>query len=269
MIDYHLHTPLCRHASGKLEEYVKEGERRGLQEVGFADHFPLETLGFKPKIPVTMKPGELPRYVENVQQAASTASIPVKTGIEVDYLPGTAAAAKEVLKKYPFDYVIGSVHFIGSWDCTHPLYRKEFERRSLGEVYLSYFELIWEACRSGVFDIIAHADAVKKFGHRIPLEQMEPLYRETARVMQETGVCLEINAAGLDTEAGEIYPSRELVKACLQNGVEVTLGSDAHEPGQVARHFSQIKLMLQEEGADRVAVFRGRRKEHYYLDGGK
>lgn len=265
MIDYHLHTHLCGHASGKLDEYVREGEKAGLAEIGFADHFPLEVMEFKPAMPVTMKSRELPRYVEEVQQATQNASLPVKLGAEVDYLPGKTEKALEIIGQHPFDYIIGSVHFIGEWDCTHPFYRQEFERRSLEQVYQSYFELIRGTCRSGMFDIIGHADAVKKFGYRITPEQARPLYRETARVLAETGVCLEVNTAGLDAPAGEIYPERDLLRECIREGVEITVGSDAHDPGEVARHFDRAREILLEEGVSRLAVFNGRRRSFYQL----
>ncbi len=268
MIDYHVHTPLCGHARGQPEQYVEEGVRRGLAEMGFADHFPLKALGYAPRNPVTMEPGDLPAYVENIKRAAAGAPFPVKLGVEVDYLPGKMEAAAGILEKYPFDYVIGSVHFVGTWDCTHPLERQEFQRRPLSELYRDYFELIWEACYSGLFDIMAHVDAIKKFGYRPHPEHLVPLYRKTASVLRETGICLEVNTAGLDAEARELYPSTELLRECLRQGVELTAGSDAHAPAQVARHFPQVRRMLQKEGVDRLVTFTGRQKGYYRLDGG-
>ncbi|MBW6464388.1 MAG: histidinol-phosphatase HisJ family protein, partial [Firmicutes bacterium] len=123
MIDYHLHTSRCCHAIGTLEEYLAEAMEKGLKEIGFADHFPLGLLDYTPRAPVTMNPGELEEYIDEVEALkSSTTAIKIKLGIEVDYLPGTEEKLEQLLKQYPFDFVIGSIHFMHDWDFTHPVY---------------------------------------------------------------------------------------------------------------------------------------------------
>jgi len=265
MLDYHVHTPLCRHAEGELKQYLQEAKTRGVTELGFADHFPLKMLGVALEMPVTMEPEELKGYVEEVKELAAWENIEVKLGIEVDYFPGKTETVAEWFNYYPFDYIIGSVHFIGSWDCTHPFYQEEFQRRPLEEIYRDYFSLIEKACYSGLFDIIAHVDAVKKFGYRLPAHYMYPYYHRLASVFKNTGVCLELNTSGWNTEAKELYPASELLRECLKEGVEVTLGSDAHSPGQVAQHFDRLYHLLCEEGVSRVIGFTNRRKHYFPL----
>lgn len=267
MLDYHIHTALCRHAEGVLDEYLAEAERKGLTEIGFADHFPLGLLDYKPRTQVTMDPEELAGYLDAVRKlGASSGKVIVKLGVEVDYLPCKEEMLREQLARYPFDYIIGSVHFMDGWDFTHPVYVEDYKTKDMGQLYRRYFELVQQACVSGLFDIIGHVDVIKKFGYR-PLEKLEPLWIETARMLRETGTCIELNTAGRDAPVEEFYPDRRLLELCLAEGVSVTLGSDAHSPQQVGRYFAAAAAMLKEAGCRELVLFSRRNRTALKLEG--
>ncbi len=266
MLDYHVHTALCRHAEGTLEEYLAEAERKGLTEIGFADHFPLGLLDYTPRAQVTMDPEELSGYIDTVLKlGASSGKVKVKLGIEVDYLPGKEENLREQLSRYPFDYIIGSVHFMDGWDFTHPVYAADYKNKDMGQLYGRYFKLVQQACLSGLFDIIGHVDVIKKFGFR-PLEDLEPLWIETARMLRETGTCIELNTAGRDAPVEVFYPDQRLLELCLAEGVSITLGSDAHAPRQVGRYFSEAAAMLKEAGCSELVSFSRRRRATLKLE---
>lgn len=233
MIDYHLHTSRCCHATGTLQEYLAEAEKKNLLEIGFADHFPLDLLGHTPRVQVTMHGDELEEYIEQVEELKKASGNPqVKLGIEIDYIPGTEARLAKLLAQYDFDYIIGSIHFMGSWDFTHPVYADVYREKDISGLYNAYFKLVWDACRCGLFDIIGHIDVIKKFGYR-PAENLESLWIKTAGLLKESGTCLELNTAGQDAPVGDFYPDRRLLEICCSEGVSITLGSDAHGPDQV------------------------------------
>jgi histidinol-phosphatase (PHP family) len=261
LIDYHMHTPLCHHALGEPAEYLTEACRQGLLEIGFADHYPLGLLGIELKNKVSMDPEELPGYISEIRALGEGQNrVRVKLGAEVDYLPEKEKALARLLDGAPFDFVIGSVHFIGDWDFTHPRHAEKYESADLPQIYRRYFELIWQACSSGLFDIIGHIDVIKKFGHRLPDREMEPFWKETARVLKENDICFELNTAGKAAPAGEFYPGRPLLELCREEGVPVTLGSDAHAPEQVGRYFDEARALLREVGYRELAVFTKRRR---------
>jgi len=267
MIDYHLHTPLCRHALGSPADYLEAAREKGLREIGFADHFPLGLIGVKPRSEVTMSPGELPRYVGEIKAlAAGEKEIRVKLGVEADYLPGKEKELARLLAREPLDYVIGSIHFMDDWDFTHPLYAAQFETADLAQVYRRYFELLWQACDSGLFDIIGHIDVIKKFGYRLPGAAMEPYLERTARILKEKGLCFELNSSGRAAPAAEFYPGRRLLELCCREGVPVTLGSDAHAPDQVGRYFDDALQLLREVGYRELAVFTARQRSFIPLE---
>ncbi len=261
MIDYHLHTTRCCHATGSLSDYLAEAEMKGLREVGFADHFPLGLLGFEPRAQVTMEPDELEQYIVDVEGLKSETKAPsVKLGVEVDYIPGTEEKLARLLEKYNFDYITGSIHFMGRWDFTHPVYAEDYNNCDLEFLYRKYFDLVKDLCKSGLFDIIGHLDVIKKFDYRPDID-LDPLRRETARLLKDTGVCFELNTAGRDAPVGDFYPDQKFIQACFSEGVSVTLGSDAHAPEQVGRYLTEAVSALKAAGYTELAVFDRRQRK--------
>ena len=137
IVDYHLHTSRCGHAVGSLEEYLLATEKKGLDEIGFSDHFPLELLGFTPENPVTMQPQEITAYIQDVERLQLQTAIPVRLAAEVDFLPGRIAETAKALASYQFDYVIGSVHFLDGWDFTHPERERQYQTEAPMDEYIS------------------------------------------------------------------------------------------------------------------------------------
>ncbi|MFZ5647242.1 MAG: histidinol-phosphatase HisJ family protein [Bacillota bacterium] len=260
--DYHIHTSLCGHARGEMEQYVEEARKKGLKEMGFSDHVPMCWLTDECRYPgLAMDETELPGYVSRVLSLREkTPELSIRLGLEVDYIPGWEKGAGNIISQYPFDYIIGSVHFIDGWAFDHPSYIDGYGGRDIGEIYRNYFDLICRAAGSGVFDIMAHPDLVKKFGYR-PDKASTDLYRQAARSFAAAGVCVEVNTAGLRVPAGEIYPSLEFLRLCRLEGVPASTGSDAHAPELVGANFSEAVELLKEAGYDEVAMFSGRRRK--------
>jgi len=241
-----------------MEEYLAVAENKGLKEIGFADHFPLELIGYKPRSPVTMRADELDDYIDDVQKIKlMSANIEVKLGVEVDYLPGKERKIEELLERYNLDYVIGSVHFLNGWDFTHPSYADHYKNMNLDSIYQQYFALVKSAINSGLFDYIGHIDIVKKFGYQ-PEMNLTSIYEELALLLKRSGVGLELNTAGKDAPVGQFYPSPALLKAALSEGVHISLGSDAHSPQQVARYFPDAQAYLTGLGCLEISSYNRR-----------
>lgn len=260
-VDNHLHTCLCGHAVGEVGEYVEVAVRKGIREVGFCDHLPLYFLPPGRTIPgYAMDEKDLPRYVEMIERSAKWAPIPVKLGIEADYVPGYEEKLAGLLSLHPFDYVTGSVHFIEGWGFDNPAEIAEYDSREIDLVYEQYFTLVQQAALTGLFDVMAHPDLIKKFNFR-PARDLSSLYGETARAFKKAGVCVEVNTAGLRNPAREIYPSPELLEIFFKHGLPATLGSDAHSPDQVGAGLSEAMKLVKSVGYTEIATFRGRQRK--------
>ena len=259
MIDYHIHTSRCCHASGTMDEYLAEAERKGLTEIGFADHLPLEMLGYQPENQVSMLPEELPGYLADVERLRHKTNIRLITGIEADYLPGRESVTAAVLAAYPFDYVIGSIHFLKDWDFTHPRYVEQYRKADVDQLYEQYFAVVARLAESRLFDIAGHLDVVKKFAF-FPQRDWSGLVEKTCRALAANDLCVELNTGGWRAPVGEAYPGTVFLEKCLALGVPVTLGSDAHCPGDVGMGLGRAAALLKKVGFTEVATFKDRKR---------
>lgn len=258
LIDYHIHTKLCGHAEGKMEEYVQSAIEKGLDEIGFSDHFPL----FHVVAPdLSMKMEDLPVYINKVRelQKKFKKDIVIKLGIEVEYTPEIEAPTRKLLKDYNFDYISGSTHFLGKWVFDHPAYKDEWEKRNVYKVYEEYFSNLGKMVASDLFDVVAHIDLVKKFGYK-PDRELTGIYRQMAGLIKQHGLCVEVNTAGLRRPVKEMYPSEELLKICFDMNVPIVLGSDAHNPDEVAMDFDKASVLVKKVGYKKIATFSDRKR---------
>jgi histidinol-phosphatase (PHP family) len=261
LADYHVHTRRCGHATGKTAEYVQKARHKGLREIGFTDHIPQYFLPEKVRdSSLAMGEGELGAYVAEVLAlGAGCGDITVKLGIEADYSPGHEGALKAILEGYPFDYVLGSVHYINGWGFDNPVHIDGYAGKDIDALYGVYFELVQRMAASGLFDVVAHPDLVKKFGYR-PHGDVVPLYKRTVRSIAAADMAVEVNTAGLRQPAREIYPAPAFLAICFEYGVPVVLGSDAHRPDDVGRDFEAVAALLRRVGYRETASFEGRRR---------
>ena len=265
MIDLHVHTSRCGHATGTVTQYVEAARQRGITTLCFTDHLPMPA-----PYPshYTMGADELPAYIADVRAAAlaskASGGPEVLCGIEADWLPDATAYVAGALEAHAYDLVLGSVHFLGDWAFDDPDLVARYDLWHVDVLWERYFEEVARAASSGLFDVIAHPDLVKKFGSR-PESDPTGWYEQAAEAMAASGCAVEVNSAGLRKPVGEIYPSLELLSACRRHGVPATMGSDAHSPGEVGEGLPAARELLERAGYASVLVFRGRVPEEVAL----
>jgi len=263
MIDYHLHGNFCGHGEGDLEEYVRTAIDKGLSEIGFSAHLPKVDT---PDPYHAMLEEELPAYVEKVLglKEKYSKSIKIKLGIEADYLEGYEKKTSALLSAYPFDYVIGSIHFLGDWHFTSRAGLVHYKSKDPDKAFPDYFRLLEKMIRTRLFDIAGHPDAIKR-EYFVPSIDLVPYYRMIADALIDTGMAAEVNTAGLRRGAGFLYPSREFLKVLVARNVPLTLGSDAHRPEDVGRDIGFAISILMDVGCEEVSIFERRNRESIKL----
>lgn len=257
--DYHLHTPLCRHARGEPVEYAARAASLGLTEIGFADHSPMRRDDFDDW---RMKISELDQYVEKVERARREfPQLTIKLSLEVDYLPGHEPWIRELAERHPWDYLIGSVHYVtDAWALDNPGQVDEWKSRDILEVWRQYTARLELAAASGLFHIIGHADLCKRFGFYPPGDWLG-LFDPFLRAARAAGAALEINTGGLRKSCREMYPHPRLLEAAARLGIPLTFGSDAHAPEEVGMHFPEALALARAAGCQQACRFtRGRRE---------
>lgn len=257
MIDLHVHTSRCRHATGTLAEYVTAASAAGVRVMAFTDHLPLPddlNAGY------TMDPGELDDYVADVgsvRELGLSCGVEVLLGVEADWLPGRPEWGAGLLRGLALDVVMGAVHFLDDWAFDDPDLVSGYEQWSARDLWERYFRELATAAHSGAYDVMAHVDLVKKFGFAPPADHQD-LYLWVAGELAAAGVAVEVSTAGLRKPCAEIYPSEALLGALRRAGVPITMGSDAHAPAEVGHMWGFAVETIKRAGYESLLVFRGR-----------
>lgn len=209
---------------------------------------------------------DLDGYVQGVLDCQA-AGLPVVLGLEVDYYPGRMAEVAELLRGYPFDVLLGSVHWLGTWrfdDLDDPLSSRTWSTRSVEASWSAYAQAIDELAATGTCDVLAHLDLVKVAGyHPGAPEQWWDRLAESAAT---SGMAVEVSSAGWRKPAGELYPAPGLLARLVGRSVPLTTASDAHGGAQVAERFGELAALLAAAGVHELQAYRGRRPRALSLD---
>lgn len=258
MIDLHVHTARCGHASGEVVEYIERARKVGVSVLAFTDHLPMP--GSYPQN-YTMRHDELQAYLADIRAQAVVAAVQggpeVLAGVEADWLPQHVEWTREMLAGLDVDVVLGSVHFLDDWAFDDPSLQDRYRDWDLDALWDRYFSELAAAARSGLFDVMAHPDLVKKFG-RIPDSDQSARYEMAAAAIQEAGCAVEVSTGGLRKPVGQIYPTLEFLRICHRRGIPATMGSDAHSPVEVGHRFDEAVALLREAGYESLVVYRER-----------
>ncbi|MCH8291434.1 histidinol-phosphatase [Candidatus Poribacteria bacterium] len=255
-IDYHTHHYRCGHARGTIEDYICKAIELGLEEIGISDHSPLYFReGNDPGPGSAMAKHELPEYVDEVLALREKYRnrIIVRLGMESDYIENMEDEYAVIYAQYPFDYLIGSVHF---FDGRHIYDRRRWERGvNVEAAYREYFRLVRKSAKSGIFDVLGHITAVKAYSPKIHPKILNELYEETLGVIAEYGCCVEINTSGYRKTKAEPFPDYQMIEKCVDYGIPLTFGSDCHDPSEVTHSRVRVESLLREYGITELLTF--------------
>ncbi len=263
---YHVHST---YSDGKtsIRELAEAAVAQGIDELGVSDHYVWLGSG---DLPVWSMPlSGIPRYLAELDEVAEEfrGRLVVRKGLEADYDPATERELGEVLRQYPFDYVIGSVHFIDGFpideDADHWDALSQTERN---DMIRAYWDRIRRMAQSRLFDFAGHLDLYKKFGHR-PTVDISADIDAALDAIAEAGMAAEVNTAGWFLPAMQAYPSAVILVKCHTRGIPFVINADAHEPANLTREFAMARGYIGEAGYSQVAVFEGRRMKMVPLTG--
>jgi histidinol-phosphatase (PHP family) len=272
LTDYHLHlrpddvsaTAEEHFSAANVDRYRAVAEERGIGELGCSEHI----YRFAQALEVWQHPlwresalDDLDLYAGFIREETD-----LKLGIEADFIAGREDRMRTLLEAHDWDYVVGSVHFVGEHAVDHDGY-EVWDHRSQrpDELWRRYFTTLGEAARSGLFDILAHPDLIKYWGSERPRPEgdLRRYYDLAMDGIAESQIAVEVSTAGLRKPAGEIYPAPAFLQMCLDAGCPVALSSDAHVPADVGRDYDDAVELLGQLGVGELAVFerRARRLE--------
>jgi len=268
LTDYHVHlrpdepdTPPERYFTAEnVERYRAAAEAAGIAELGVSEH----VHRFRQALDVWRHPFWIESAQDDLDAYCEFLSAgPLRAGIEADYLAGLEDEVGALLAGRPFDYVVGSVHFIGDQAVDHDGYDVwDMEGEDAESIWTRYFDHLARAARSGLFDILAHPDLVKVWGRDRPPPEgdLRRFYEPAVEAIAESGVAVEVSTAGLRKPVGEIYPARGFAELCVEAGAPFALSSDAHLPEHLGYGYDEAVEFMRSLGIGEICVFEGRER---------
>jgi histidinol-phosphatase (PHP family) len=267
LTDYHLHlrpdeedTPPERYFTAEnVDRYLAAAEAAGVEELGVSEH----VYRFTQALDLWRHPFWEEQARDDLDAYCSfVRTTPLRLGIECDFVPAAADRTANLLDAHDFDYVVGSVHFVGDFAVDHPGWDVWNANGEPDEVWRRYFAALAECARSGLFDILAHPDLVKVWGRARPAPERDPrfFYEPAVEAIAESGIAVEVSTAGLRKPVGELYPSLAFAEMCAEAGARFALSSDAHLPEQVGFSYARAVDFLTALGVEEICTFEGRER---------
>jgi histidinol-phosphatase (PHP family) len=267
LTDYHVHlrpddfdSPPERYFTQEnVDRYLEAARDAGIEELGVSEHIHRFTDAlelWRHEWWEQNAHDDLAAYCEFVH------GTPLRLGIEMDYLPGLEDRTAELLDEHDFDYVVGSVHFLGDLAVDHDGWDVWEGGGDPDKIWNRYFQTVGEAARSGLFDILAHPDLVKMWGSARPGPDRDPRfhYEPLVEAVGETGVAVEVSTAGLRKPVDELYPAPALAEMLVDAGAAFSLSSDAHVPEDIGFEYERTIEVMRGWGIDEIAVFERRER---------
>lgn len=266
--DLHNHT-LAAHGQDTVNDMYKAASKRHVDWYGLSEHSPLP-----PGYSCPLYKGDLnvtfPAYVEAVLALKDNA-LPggprVLLGMELDWLPVNMGWMESLLGRYPFDYVIGGLHFVHDVPIGSP--RSWGEGLALPERfarYEAYYEEMARLAASGFVDVVAHPDFIKvccydDFQDWLRQPGSLDIVARALEAMRQQDVAMEVSSAGLRKAFHEPYPGPAIMGLAADLGLDICFGSDAHAAAETVSHFDDLARYARSYGfsRNRIAVGRERR----------
>jgi histidinol-phosphatase (PHP family) len=243
--DYHIHTPLCKHASGAIQDYRNAARKCGISEICFSDHAP-NPDDYDPAF--RMKMDQLLAYRGMIKSQQDGEEPLVLFGIEVDYYDGCEPFLYEWLPRQGFDFVLGSVHYIDGWGFHDAQFRHVWHSVDVTSIWRRYFSLIEKLIDLKLFDAASHLDLPKTFGHCPSDKHLHEMVQPVLDRIASAGMGIELNTRGLRKPIAEIYPSPHILSLAREREIPICFGSDSHHPDEVGFGFEEALKSAREAG---------------------
>ena len=258
LVSYHNHTNWSDGAP-TLAAQIHAAQQIGLDELGISDHYVLCPRG--EEVNWSMPLDMLGDYVLQIRAAAAEVrGLSLRLGIEADYFPETVDELRTRLSDFPFDYVIGSVHYVDGFpidaDAKHWNALSTEER---DEMWRRYWLRVRQLAESRAYDFVGHLDLPKKFGHR-PGTDLTAEALAALDAISAADMAIEINTAGWSLAAAEAYPSLELLRHARERDIPLLINADAHFPEFLTRDFDRARALAREAGYTELVRYEKRQR---------
>lgn len=275
-LDYHMHFEYGDYDVDWVKGFFEAAKKRGLDEIGISEHthtFPeFESLYYEDLILDDSFVGEFQKKwlkknkfkhilddYFNFMAKLRELGYPVKTGIEVCNFQNQAKV-KEILDKYDFDYVIGSIHFLKGWAYDSSEIKAEWDKHSLEEIYEWYAEEVEHLCASGLYDVLGHPFNIRLFKY-IPDFDVTPYLVRVAEALKKANMGIDVNTGTFYRyPIAEISPYPDFMKIAAEYKLPAITTSDAHKPEDCGSYNDEAREYIKSFGYKEIIRFDKRKR---------
>ena len=257
--DVHMHTSFSHDSEAEPREMIEGAIAKGLEVICFTDHYDKDYMGWGDEsiFDADAYFGTLRPLQEEYRDR-----IDIRIGVELGMQPRLGGFFTEFTKKYPFDFVIGSLHVVDGDD---PALGTVFEGRTDEEVYRQAFvEMLEDIENTPDFDVLGHIDYVVRYGKNGTAEYSYKKYADEIdailRAVIERGKGIELNMAGLKYGLPFAHPHPDILRRYRELGGEIiTVGSDAHALDKMAGNYERAEELIRSLGFRYIARYHQRK----------
>jgi histidinol-phosphatase (PHP family) len=252
-VDHHVHTRLCHHARGEMEDYVRSAVSKGLRKLVFLEHLEVGISYFES---TWLAEEDFDYYhTEGTRlQEKYRDIIQIGLGVEVGYNPRMVGETLQQLARYNWDMIGISYHFLKTGD-THlnMVSRKkenleQFSQFGVDEAVTRYYKGLREAVDKLPGNMLCHIDAVLRHHPRVNFtEEHATLIDTVLDAVARKKMTLEVNTSGYRTRDMP-FPSPPILRQAVKRNIPLAAGSDAHRPEDVGRDFDRLDELMEEIG---------------------
>ena len=259
-MDYHLHGNTSVDTKLTLKEIYDIAVQKGIKNICYTNHQePMEFVNGKTDQSLT--PDGLARYKQEFSEVKKDSKINVYFGTEVSYNEGFEKETNKFINENDFDFVLGSVHYALGMHLADKRDALKIQMQDPAKICKDYFRLLAKAIKSGMFDVIAHADLYKrKMINEPDFALYKKQWERIAELLKKHKVGFEINTSYKKDKYDGTYPDERIIRLFVEKGVNIiTLGSDSHKPEQVGYRIDEMEKLLKSMGVKQVCIFEKRK----------
>lgn len=269
LIDYHLHNHFSPDSKTDTRKLVEHLQKQNIKNICITNHgewfiqeedVQIETFDFKESYE---RLAFAKKEIEEIQKEFP--DMQIGFGLELQYDKHTLKESEKLVKSLPFDFILGSIHFVDDVLIANDKYcRDMFEKYSEQKMYSTYFEDLLKWVKIGNFDVVGHFDIIKKVGYKyygpFQPQKYKPIIIEIIKEMKKRSIGIEINTKYMHKNCNEPFPHPDILKWCLEMGIKnFTIGSDAHHIEDAGVNIPEALELLKNVGVKNISTYKKRK----------
>ena len=255
-VDFHMHTAASEDSEASPDSMCLAAIEQGLYAIAITDH--VEMIGYQEN--GYDQAMALSWQYSCEMQHKFNGRLRIAKGIELGQPLYSLAEAEAILDNHAYDFILYSQHKLSD-DIDYYFY--DYSNVNIKESMDAYFDAVYQGVLWGRFHSLAHLtypfrympDHLRPKNYKPWQDRIDAIFK----LLADTDKALEINTSGMrNPSLNCCHPDATLVKRFKELGGEkITVGSDAHAPGDVGAHIADAVEIAKTAGFQYITAYFG------------